>query len=172
MEKLRIASGIGLAAALGWNVTMIGVKISTPAHPSKPTGDGGASSLVVVVPDGAVPGERMTVTFESGSRATVTVPAGLAPGARFTVRPPKAASTNPLFAERTEPESEGAAALRGGLVGLTVGSGLVVSPFVLYGGTRGTKVLAPIATLPVAVTCVAVGAYAGILESRLPPVES
>ena len=92
------------------------------------------------------------------------------PGARFMAREPKAPKANPFFAaisgERTEPESPARGGLRGGLVGLTLGSALVITPFVM-GTARTAKVFAPIATLPVAVSYMAVGVYAGVTDATL-----
>ena len=45
--------------------------------------------------------------------------------------------------------------LRGGLIGLTIGGAMVSSPFLLYGGTQSAKILAPICTLPIAVSAAA-----------------
>ena len=48
-------------------------------------------------------------------------------------------------------------------------TGIVVTPFMLYGGTASSKILAPICTLPIAATLVATGFYYGRLEQRLIP---
>ena len=45
-------------------------------------------------------------------------------------------------------------------------TGIVVTPFMLYGGTATSKILAPICTLPIAATLVATGVYYGRLEQR------
>lgn len=55
---------------------------------------------------------------------------------------------------------------RGGLIGLSIGGPLVLSPFLLYGGTSTARVLAPACTLPVAALLVAVGAYYGYEEEQ------
>jgi hypothetical protein len=49
-DKLRLASGVGVCAAVGLNATLIGVKLSAPSLPAAP--NKGDSSTEVVVPDG------------------------------------------------------------------------------------------------------------------------
>lgn len=155
-ERLRIAGGVSSLLIGGLGMVVAATRLSAPRPTHRPP-EGAAEevSLVAVVPAGGRPGDRMGVNFDDGSRGVVMVPAGLSEGQQFKVRPP----------QRTVGSSQ-KSLLRCGLIGLTVGSGIVISPFVVYGGTSKAKVLAPICTLPVAATLVATGVYLGKLEHQ------
>jgi hypothetical protein len=87
--------------------------------------------------------------------------------------------TNPLFGGAATADSP---AFRGVVVGCALGTGLVASPFALYGGTQTAKILdmmsqmglrgidsfirSPICTVPVATLMVAAGAYSARLEAE------
>jgi hypothetical protein len=155
LERLRIVGGVSglLVGGLGTVVAASRLSARQP-RPSASAAEEG--NVVAVVPAGRrSPGDRMEVSFEDGSRGVVIIPAGLSEGQRFIVRPP-----------HRPKESSKLSVLRCGLIGLAVGSGIVLAPFVLYGGTSRAKVLAPICTLPVAATLVATGVYLGRLEQE------
>ena len=44
---------------------------------------------------------------------------------------------------------------------------LVGSPFVLYGGVQNAKILAPVSTVPVAVSMVAAGTYVAVKDYEM-----
>ena len=154
LERLRIVGGVSglLVGGLG---TVVAASRLSARQPRPSAGAAEEVNVVAVVPAGRSPGDRMEVSFEDGSRGVVVIPAGLSEGQRFTVRPP-----------HRPKESSQLSVLRCGLIGLAVGSGIVLAPFVLYGGTSRAKVLAPICTLPVAATLVATGVYLGRLEQE------
>jgi hypothetical protein len=158
LERLRVAGGVSAMLATGLGAVVFATRLSAPQ--SAPAGAAEAPDLVVVVPIGGGVGDRIDVEFEGGKRGVVTVPAGLSEGSSFRVRPPQQARSSGLAGGQIS-------VLRGGLIGLTVGRGIVLSPFVLYGGTSTAKILAPICTLPIAATLVATGVYLGRAEQQL-----
>ena len=159
LERLRVAGGVSAMLATGLGAVVFATRLSAPQ--SAPAGAAEAPDLVVVVPIGGGVGDRIDVEFEGGKRGVVTVPAGLSEGSSFRVRPPQQARSSGGLAGGQ------ISVLRSGLIGLTVGSGIVLSPFVLYGGTSTAKILAPICTLPIAATLVATGVYLGRAEQQL-----
>jgi hypothetical protein len=99
----------------------------------------------------------------SAGKGVVIVPEGHLPGSTFRAAAPKPPRTNPLFGGAATADSP---AFRGVVVGCALGTGLVASPFALYGGTQTAKIIAPICTVPVATLMVAVGAYSARLEAE------
>ena len=102
MEAARVASGVGMLAAGGFNLTVLATHLSAPAAPTP------EPELSVTVPAGVSPGDQLPVTFGSGARGVVTVPPALTEGETFRVRPrQQAAPSQQLRCALANPSTPG-----------------------------------------------------------------
>ena len=143
-----------MITAAGMQATIVGTKLSAPTVPPLRTATD--ELIVVMVPAGAAAGDPVSVEYGDGRPGQVKVPAGLTGGETFHARAPAVRQVSPLLPPTA----------RGAVVGLSIGGPLVLSPFLIWGGTATARVLAPACTLPVAALFVGVGAYYGQIEQE------
>eukprot|EP01051_Picozoa_sp_SAG22_P005460 SAG22_NODE_324_length_12373_cov_23.912254_9_plen_177_part_00 len=152
-EIARIASGVCILTAGGLQLTVLGTKFSAPAPRAEQTPS--RELVPVTVTETGKAAGKMAVSWGNGQTGEVKIPIELSPGQVFHARAPK--EPQPLALPPVA---------RGAIVGLGVGAPIVLSPFLLYGGTATARVLAPVCTMPVAALMVVVGAYYGMLEEE------